>query len=89
VKLGDLDRAAELLVSKLGYRLDKKERYDVSLFTPSNAHIELHFGLVEDVFREAEPIKNVWDGGELREASPHRYEMTPELFLFFHIYHTA
>ena len=89
VKLGDLDRAAELLVSKLGYRLDKKERYDVSLFTPSNAHIELHFGLVEDVFREAEPIKNVWDGGELRETSPHRYEMTPELFLFFHIYHTA
>lgn len=89
VKQEDVDRASELLASRLNYRMEKKGRYDVSLFTPSGGHIELHFGLNGNNFRHAKSLVNVWQSSETKEISPHRFEMTPEMFLFFHIYHTA
>ena len=89
VRPEEVDRAAELLVDRLNYRCETKGKYDVSLFTPSNGHIELHYGLNGNNFKEAASLADVWQNGKTKEVSPHRFEMTPEMFLLFHIYHTA
>ena len=89
VKEEDLERAAALLVEKLGYVRGGKGQHDVSLTTPSGGQLELHFTLLESGFKDSKELQTIWQNGEIFEASPHRYEMTFEMFLFFHIYHTA
>ena len=89
VKEEDLDRAAALLVEKLGYVRGDKGQHDVSMITPSGGHLELHFTLVESGFKDSKELQTIWQNSEIIEVSPHRYEMTPEMFLFFHVYHTA
>ena len=89
VKEEDVERATALLVERLNYKPGKKEQHDISFFTPSGGHIELHFRLVEQGFKNSKILSEIWQSGEVKEVSPHRFEMTPEMFLFFHIYHTA
>ena len=89
VKQEDVERATELLTSRLNYRFETKGRYDVSLFAPSGGHIELHFGLNGNDFRKAKSLVDVWESGELSSISPNRFVMSPELFLLFHVYHMA
>ncbi len=89
VKQEEVERATELLTTCLNYKFETKGRYDVSLFTPSGGHIELHFGLNGNNFREAKSLVDVWKSGELSQISLNRFAMSPELFLLFHIYHMA
>ena len=89
VKEDDVERATALLVERLNYKPGKKEQHDISFFTPSGGHIELHFKLAEQGFKDSRSLSEIWQSGEAKEISRHRFEMTPEMFLFFHIYHTA
>lgn len=89
VKEEDIERATALLVERLNYKPGKKEQHDISFFTPSGGHIELHFRLIEQGFRNSKILAAIWQSREVKETSPHKFEMTPEMFLFFHIYHTA
>ena len=89
VKKQDLERATSVLVSELGYELKPSSTmHDVSIMSPSGVHLELHFELNEENFKESALLTSVWNSGELENTGYH-YTMTNELFLFFHIYHMA
>lgn len=89
VKRQDLEKATSVLVSELGYELKPSSTmHDVSIMSPSGVHLELHFELNEENFKESALLASVWESGELENTGYH-YTMTNELFLFFHIYHMA
>lgn len=91
VRRADLDRAVACLTDHYGY--DEKERatHDVSLYSPTGIHVELHFDLVEEyVAQNANEVLNrVWYNVTLCENSLYRYEMSDSYFYFYHIAHMA
>lgn len=57
----DAEKAKSVLVDEYGYVYHGKGSHDISLFTPTNTHIELHYDLVEDGIanESSEVLKNV------------------------------
>lgn len=89
VKEKDADNAAEYLQSQLQYGVDRKGQHDVSMFTASNVHVELHFKLLDSDFKQVKDLIDVWNGDEISLLSDSEYQMSKELFLLYHIYHMA
>ena len=87
----DLERAKSILVNKYGYVYKEKEPHDISLFSPNNIHVELHYKLIEKRFgyESAAVLKNVWDMTTVREGFNFWYEMSDEIYYFYHIAHMA
>ncbi len=87
----DLDKAVAYLVETLEYEYDSKNSHDVSLFSPSGTHLELHYDLVEDNRANAasKVLESVWGKVEKRDGFEYCYEMPDELFYFYHIAHMA
>lgn len=89
VKEKDADNAAEYLQTQLQYGVDRKGQHDVSMFTASNVHVELHFKLLDSDFKKVKDLMDVWSGDEISLLSDSEYQMSKELFLLYHIYHMA
>lgn len=96
VKTADLDAASRLLIEKLQYspavlgvHPSEKGSHDVSFFSPSGVHVELHFSLLEIDCKKADDLENIWTGSEISVKSSYEYHMSDELFLLYHIYHMA
>ena len=89
VKEKDADNAAEYLQTRLQYRCEEKWKHDISLFSPSNVHVELHFKLLDSDFKQVKDLIDVWSGDEISLLSDSEYQMSKELFLLYHIYHMA
>ena len=89
VKEKDADNAAEYLQTRLQYRCEEKWQHDISLFSPSNVHVELHFKLLDSGFKQVKDLIDVWSGDEISLLSDSEYQMSKELFLLYHIYHMA
>lgn len=89
VKEKDADNAAEYLQTQLQYGVDRKGQHDVSMFTASNVHVELHFKLLDSDFKQVKDLIDVWRGDEISLLSDSEYQMSKELFLLYHIYHMA
>lgn len=87
----DVERAKTFMVNQCGYTYQGKGSHDVSLFSSTNIHVELHYGLVEDGIANAssEVLKSVWDVSRVREEYSFWYEMSDEMFYFYHIAHMA
>ena len=87
----DLEKATEYLVRNLGYIYDCKGPHDVSLYLQSQLHLELHYTLIADGVAKSscEVLKNVWQSAFLQKKKEHCYEMTDEMFYFYHIAHMA
>lgn len=87
----DVEQAKSVLVDELGYTSHRKGSHDVALFSPTNIHVELHFDLVEDRFanESSDVLKSVWDDAVVREGFNSWYEMSDELYYFYHIAHMA
>lgn len=89
VKEKDADNATEYLQTRLQYGVDRKGQHDVSMFTASNVHVELHFKLLDSGFKQVKDLIDIWDGEEISLLSDSEYRMSKELFLLYHIYHMA
>lgn len=91
VKKAQLDAASKVLTEKLGCRYSEKTSHDISFYTPSGAHIELHFDLVEDGRANAasQVLSHVWENASVLEGHSFRYEMSDAFFYFYHIAHMA
>ena len=89
VKEKDADNAAEYLQTRLQYRCEEKWQHDISLFSPSNVHVELHFKLLDSDFKQVKDLIDVWSGDEISLLSDSEYQMSKELFLLYYIYHMA
>lgn len=91
IKEKDVDKAVSLLTDKYGYTFHKRGSHDVSLFTPNQKHIELHFSLVEVgvANKSSAVLNNVWKTAHVCENYRCQYEMSDEMFYFYHIAHMA
>lgn len=84
----DLDRAVSLITDKLGYkRMEKAESHDVSLFSPSGIHLELHFCLKEDIAEADDILGEVWEYVEPDGKGGSGHILSPEFFIYYHIVH--
>ncbi len=87
----DIEKATSILVKEHSYIYKGKSSHDVSLFTPSNVHVELHYNLIEEgrVNYSAKILNSVWERCKLKEGFSCWYEMSDEMFYFYHVSHMA
>ena len=91
VRRENLEAAILYLKEKLNYTEKERATHDVSLFSPTGVHVELHFDLVEEgrANNAIGILCDVWNNVSLYEGSKYRYEMSDEFFYFYHIAHMA
>lgn len=91
VREENLETVINLLVSNLGYRNEGRGYHDVSLFSPNNVHVELHFTLLDEArFPEAaDIITDVWEQVIPVQEGSMQMQMPDELYYFYHILHMA
>ena len=88
VKEQDLNRAVKALVDINGYKTDNKINYhDVSLFSPSKVHLELHFNILENKENIDSVLAKVWDYASQSENSEFEHSLTNEFFVFHMLAH--
>ena len=80
VRESDLEGAIKCLEGK-GYRCGERRYHDVSLYSPNNVHLELHFNIQENEDHLDAVLKDVWQYATLVSGS--RYELTKEFFVFY------
>ncbi len=85
---GDLERAIEALCG-IGYKSGEREFHDVSLFSPSGVHLELHFSILETVEKLDRVLSKAWDHAKLKDGSKYEYEFEKEFFYFHIMAHAA
>ncbi len=87
----DSEKAMALLIDEYKYTYHDKGPHDISLFSPGQVHIELHYDLIEEgrANCSTEILTKVWDTATVRDGFSFWYEMTDEMFYFYHIAHMA
>ena len=87
----DLRSAISCLVENLKYTEREKNSHDVSLFSSSGVHLELHYDLVEEGWANSSNaiLQKVWDYVSPRHEYQYWCEMSDEMFNFYHIAHMA
>ena len=85
----DVHRAADALVEALGYEKKSTGSHDISLFSPSGVHLELHYDLIEDeILPSADAILgDIWSF--VSTGDGYTGELTKEMFVFYHVAHMA
>lgn len=86
----DLANATERLIES-GFTFERKNSHDVSFITPNGVHMELHYNLIDDhsINAASDVLKDVWETAVLHENCRYRYDMTDEMFYFYHVTHMA
>lgn len=83
VREEDLERATKEIQDVLGYSFEGRNYHDVSLFSQSGVHLELHFHLRETMENIDGLLTRAWEFAKEKEG--YEYEFSDE-FLLFHIY---
>ena len=86
VKEENLESAIDSLVQN-GFNCGDKHYHDVSLFSPANIHLELHFNIQETIEKLDAVLKDAWRHTKLTDGS--RYEFTDEFFVFHMFAHMS
>ncbi len=74
---------AILLLQKEGYRFELRNRHDVSFYSESGVHLELHFSLIEIDETLDVVLKRAWSYAEQKNGAEYAFT---EGFFLFHIY---
>lgn len=87
----DLEKTISYLVNQKNYIEKERTTHDVSLFTQTGIHVEIHFDLVEEgrAKNAIDVLQSVWENVTLCPNCEYCYEMTDEYFYFYHIAHMA
>lgn len=87
----NLRAAVSCLVETLKYTEREQNSHDISLFSPSGVHLELHYNLIEDgrVNSSTAILQNVWEQASPKKQYQYWFEMSDEMFYFYHIAHMA
>lgn len=95
IRVEEIPRVSALVKEKLGYREDNnaegktEDQHDVTFFTESELHVELHFTLEEEGVQGSGLLKQPWENAVLREGTAHEYLLSPAFFWLYHITHAA
>ena len=93
-----LDSAVKALEDGIGYRVRTREIHDVSIFSKSGVHLDMHT-LFEGDTEDCALLSSAWemargktqdgcDGEQAQNADFERF-LTPEHFYFYHVAHMA
>ena len=86
----DLESAVKALVNTLGYKTDGERHYhDVSLYSDTGVHLELHFSLKENMDNIDDLLSMVWSYSTRQGDSGFKFNQDPEYFVFHHIAHMS
>ncbi len=88
----DLGKAIGVLTEKFGYRNKGRSYHDVSLFSPTGIHLELHFDTIEEGTANSDcraVLSEVWECARPKEGKQYWMYMSDEMFFFYHIAHMA
>ena len=87
----DLDGAIDFLAENLKYKCKCENSHDVSMFSKSGIHIELHYQLIEEglVNATSNIFKSIWHVAKPISQYNYCNEMPDEMFYFYHIAHMA
>lgn len=86
----DLDRAVAVLVEDLGYKADeKKEYHDVSLYSGSGVHLELHFNIKENIELLDSVLERVWKYATPVYEGAQRHILSKEFFVYHTLAHAS
>lgn len=86
IRRPDLDSAVSLLESK-GYKFIAQRYHDVSMCSPGNVHLELHFNLQENIASMDSILKNAWQYADPIKGS--EYRLRKDFFVFYFYAHMA
>ena len=86
----DISRATEALASDLGYTTNGiQSSHDISLFSPSGNHLELHFSIERMEGKMDRLLSRVWEFCAPVSEDSYEYHQSPEYFMFHQISHMA
>ncbi len=81
----DLDRAVAHLTA-VGWSVRGNKNYhDISLYSPTGVHLELHFNIKENIDRIDAVLERVWEYSAPIDGKRYEYRQTNE-FLLFHFF---
>lgn len=86
----DIESVENILCGNKYVRLDDSSTHDYNFLSPNKIHIEIHHTLTQDgeLSSTDELLKSVWtDYVVLETGCENRYNMTPELFVIYHLAH--
>ncbi len=91
IRAEDVEKARIALEEELSYEKRHETSHDISLFSPGNVHVELHYILIEDeeLRIPIDRLKRPWEYSSLLTDSRCHWEMSDELFYLYHIVHMS
>lgn len=89
VHASDTDIAASELISKLGFERGERGTHDISLYSKSGVHLELHFNLNEPVGKCYDTLEKIWEYSSPAEDGDYLYQIRGDAFYFYHVAHMA
>ncbi len=90
VREENVDQAIKALTEILGYTQKGDRNYhDVSLYSSSGVHLELHFSLQENMENIDGLLSRVWEYVVPISGAKYQCQPTDEFFLFHHIAHMS
>lgn len=90
IKEENLDKAIKLLCDHLGYGKVHRGTHDVSVRSPSNVNLELHFSLLEDdrANNASVILGSVWQHLQ-SDGNGYQKALQDDFFYYYHIAHMA
>ena len=86
----DLDRAVEALCTSLDYRAEEERHYhDISLYSPSGIHLELHFNILESMENIDGLLSRVWEFCSPAQDRKYEHRQSNEYLVFHSIAHMS
>lgn len=85
----DVEKAKKVFAEELNYTYVSEWNYEVSFYTPAKTHIELHHVLNDENKSIDRVLSAVWDRSAPIPNCSFHYEMSDEMYYFYHIAHMA
>jgi len=89
VKEADIDRAIKVLESQRWRIEGKKNYHDISLYSYTGVHLELHFHIKEGIQDMDAVLDRVWEFSSLTEGKEYTHRQSNEFLLFHLLAHMA
>lgn len=87
IKENYVDAAVDALVKSGGFILKGKSYHDVSLYSKTNVHLELHFNLLENMDNLDCVLKDAWNYTKQEDGYQHSF--TDNFFIYYIFAHMA
>ncbi len=91
VKDADLEQATSVLEKDLAYQNKGRTTHNISFFSESGIHVELHYDTVEEgrAVRANAVLSQIWESALPKEPDGLHMVLTDEMFYFYHVAHMA